>query len=231
MESTRFLQLCENVQRISGGKFDIRTAMLQNVPVIVVHCGMGPKLAAAAAHTLLDGHTVSWLISTGFGGSLDPVLNVGDLVVATDVADEAGQSLHIDMQFPADPAAGQHVGKLLTCDRIIRTAAEKRTLHEKTQAVVVDMETVAVAAVCRDRKQRFLAIRVISDSATVDLPPEILSIVGATGSVRMGALVGSLFRRPSAAVDLWKLRGVAQQCAERLGNFLAGVVGRLAEFG
>ena len=54
--------------------------------------------------------------------------------------------------------------------------------------------------------------------------PLILNIVGATGSVRFGAAIGALWKRPSAAKDMWRLREQAQSSAKRLATFLDGVV-------
>ena len=79
------------------------------------------------------------------------------------------------------------MGRLLTVDRIVRTVAEKRELAESTQALAVDMESLAVATACREAHVRCLVVRAISDDMTADLPPEVLSIVGSTGSVRLGA--------------------------------------------
>ena len=109
-------------------------------------------------------------------------------------------------------------------DDIVRTVALKQQLAEEHSALAVDQESLAVAQLARDHKTRFLAVRVISDDLSSDLPPEILSIVGATGSVRFGAAVGALWKRPSAAKDMWRLREQAQSAATRLATFLDGVV-------
>jgi adenosylhomocysteine nucleosidase len=110
---------------------------------------------------------------------------------------------------------------------IVRTAAEKQALGETTGALAVDMESVTVAQVARDARMRFMAVRVISDDATTDLPPEVLAILGPTGSVRAGAVAGALWKRFSSAKDMWRMREQATQAAERLAVFLDGVVSQL----
>jgi adenosylhomocysteine nucleosidase len=91
------------------------------------------------------------------------------------------------------------------------------------------MESAAVAAVCRERKVRFMAVRVISDAMNETLPDEALTILSDRGAVQIGAAVSALWKRPGSAAELWKLRTAANEAASRLGFFLEGVVGRLCE--
>ena len=69
-----------------------------------------------------------------------------------------------------------------------------------------------------------MAVRAISDDLSADLPPEVLSLVGETGAVRFGAVIGSLFKRPSSIKDMWRLREQATVAADRLADFLDGIV-------
>src|SRR5262249_24325166 len=147
---------------------------------------------------LIDGHSPAWIISTGFSGALHPGMKVGDIVVASSIVDNEGSELAIDLKMPADPAKGLYVGRLLTVDHVVRTVEEKKTLAERFAALAVDMESLAVAQICRQAKIRFLAVRVISDDLTADLPTEITSVVGSSGTVRLGAAVGAIFKRPGA---------------------------------
>jgi adenosylhomocysteine nucleosidase len=54
-----------------------------------------------------------------------------------------------------------------------------------------------------------------------------MSIFGDTGAVRFGAVVGSLWKRPSSLSELWRLREHAAQAAEHLADFLDGIVKQL----
>ncbi|MBX6316403.1 MAG: nucleoside phosphorylase, partial [Isosphaeraceae bacterium] len=110
---------------------------------------------------------------------------------------------------------------------IILTAAEKTALRARHGADIVDMETAAVAALCSEQNRRFLAVRVVSDEAGTDLPREVLSLLGPTGSFRLGAAVGALWRRPSSLKDLWALREQALQSADRLADVLPAALARL----
>jgi len=90
------------------------------------------------------------------------------------------------------------------------------------------METAAVATLCSERSVRFLAIRVVSDEAGTDLPAEILTILGRTGSYRVGAALAAIWRRPSSVKQLWALREHAAEAADRLAEIVAGALGRLS---
>ena len=227
MELAPFLERCERVREYQGGDFTFRGAKYGKIRIAMAQAGMGAAKAKKATQALLDGHTPRWVISAGFSGALRPELRIGDIVVGNAVVDARGTPLSFDLQMPADPAKGLHVGQLYQAEAFVRTVAEKKSLSEKTPALAVDMESLAVAEVCHERKLRYLAVRVISDDLMADLPPEILTVVGSTGALRWGATVAALLKRPGCVPDLWELRGKAHKAAERLATFLEGVVAQL----
>jgi adenosylhomocysteine nucleosidase len=227
MEVDPFLGRCDRQRKYSGGDLVFRGGLFGEIRVALAQSGMGPKLAKKATQALIDGHSPAWIISAGFSGALQSGMKVGDIVVASSIVDTEGGELAIDLKMAADPAKGLHVGRLLTVDRIVRTIEEKKALAERCAALAVDMESLAVAQVCRQAKVRFLAVRVISDDLSADLPAEITSVVGSSGTVRLGAAVGAIFKRPGAVKDLWRLREQGMDAAERLAKFLEGVVAQL----
>ena len=84
----------------------------------------------------------------------------------------------IAIHLPIDPAnlpgcPNVHVGGLCTADRIIRLPDEKRKLGEESAALAVDMETFAVAEVCRRRNLPLIAARIISDAVGDQLPDDL----------------------------------------------------------
>jgi adenosylhomocysteine nucleosidase len=227
MELAPLFDRCERVRKYIGGKFTYRGALLGEVRLVAVQCGLGPAQARQATRALLDGHTPKWIISAGFSGALRPEFKVGDIVVANAIVDEQGHELAIDMKMEPNPTAGLHVGRLLMTDKLVRTVADKRALEERHGALAVDMESLAVAETCRDAKIRCLAVRSISDDMSADLPPEILTMVGETGSVRLGAALASIWNRPGSVKEMWRLRELAATAAGRLAGFLEGVIEQL----
>ncbi|MBI3860476.1 MAG: 5'-methylthioadenosine nucleosidase [Planctomycetia bacterium] len=227
MEVNPFLERCERVRKYTGGDLVFRGGLLGDIRVALAQSGMGPKAARLATQALIDGHSPAWIVSAGFSGALQSGMKIGDIVVGDSIVDVEGTQVSIDLKMPANPAAGLHVGRLLTVDRMVRTIAEKQELAQQHAAIAVDMESLAVAQVCREAKTKFLAVRVISDDLSVDLPKEILSVVGTAGTARWGAVAGAIFKRLGSVQDLWRLREQAQGAAERLATFLDGVVVQL----
>jgi adenosylhomocysteine nucleosidase len=227
IELGAFLERCQRVRKYVGSNFVFRGGTYDNIRVVVVQSGTGFARARRATQALLDAHSPKWVLSCGFAGALVPSIKVGDIVVADSIVDAHGQLLMIDVAFPADPQRGLHIGRIMTSDAIVRLVAEKRQFAERHAAIAVDMESLAVAQVCRELGTRFLSVRVISDDLAGDLPPEVLTLVGPTGTTRLGAALGAIWKRPESVKDMWKLRQSAHFAAGRLATFLDGIVTQL----
>jgi adenosylhomocysteine nucleosidase len=232
LELAEYLEKCDRVRKYTGGDFTFRggfTGPDWDIRVVIVEAGTGAERARRATRALMDAHTPVWVLSAGFSGALHPDLKLGDIVVANSIVDTSGEELRVDVKMSPDPERGWHVGRILMAGEIVRTVSEKRQLAEKHDALAVDMESLAVAQVCQQTGTRFMAVRVISDDLSHDLPPEVMSVFGGTGSLRAGAIAGALLKRPSSMKDMWRLRENAQQSAERLARFLNVVVPSLYE--
>jgi len=229
IEMGAFLERCDRQRKYTGGKFVFRGGRYDGVRIAVVESGLGFANARTAAQTLLEAHTPPWLLSCGFAGALLPEMKIGDIVIADSLVDPHGQQLAVDVSMPADPDRGLFVGRMLTADQMVRKVEEKQALAEEFGAIAVEMESLAVAQVARDSGIPFLAVRTISDDLSADLPPEVLSVVGSTGTMRLGAALGSIWKRPGSVKDMWQLRESAMKAAERLASFLDGVIKQLHE--
>ncbi len=197
--------------------------------VALVLTGMGRARAQRGAEVLLAGHRPRWIISAGFGGALDPSLKRNDVVLAArGRQSRRPDRFAIDLAIPPEAEAqGLKTGRLVTVNEIVRKASDKAELRQRPGPTSLTWRPRAVAALCEERGVKFLSVRAISDEAGVDLPPEILAIVGPTGGVRIGATIGALWKRPSSVKDLLGLRQHATEAAERLAAFLVGTFPRL----
>jgi len=227
IELSAFMDRCEKVNKYSGGEFVFRGGRYDKIRIALVESGMGFARARRATQSLIEAHAPAWIISAGYSGALQPEIKLGDIVIGTSIVDTHGHELKIDMNMPADPEKGLHVGRLVTADKLVRKADEKSQLAEQYKALAVDLESLAVAQVSRENKTPFMAVRVISDDRATELPPEILSVVGATGSVRWGAAIGAVWKRPGSVKEMWQLRELAQKSSEKLASFLDGIVHQL----
>ncbi|MHC4178590.1 MAG: phosphorylase family protein [Planctomycetota bacterium] len=231
IEAGGLQDLLERVVSTRGHGFVVHRGTLKDRLLALILSGAGRRSAARATEALITGHKPQWVISAGFAGGLSPRLRRHDVLVADHLVDAAGSQLTIDLQAdPGLPAAapGIHVGRLLTADRVIRLPDEKRLLFRRYDAVAVDMETFAVAQVCRSRQVRFLAVRVINDTVDDELPPDVERLLAQkTRAAQLGAAVGAIWKRPSSAKDMYKLKENAVLASDRLAKFLAGFVERL----
>src|SRR5829696_1709461 len=191
------LDRLSKVRKYAGPRHTVIEGECAGKIVALVVAGLGREAARLGAQLLLDGHRPRWIVSAGFAGALDPELRRNDVVLADEVVDLDGQRYAIDVGVPpSDRGPRVRSGRLLTVDRIVRTAAEKAELRRRFVADLVDMETSGVAALCSERSVRFLSIRVVSDEAGADLPPEVAALLTGSGSYRVGAAVRALWKRP-----------------------------------
>jgi adenosylhomocysteine nucleosidase len=211
--------------RIRGSGFFIKEGGLNSRRAVIIRSGAGRENAARATDLLIDGHQPKVIISAGFAGGLSKSLNKYDILLANSVIDQSGQEIPLGnegrpLQWPLD-VADAHIGKLLTLNRVIRDPKEKRLLFEKYQALAVDMETFALAEVCRRRAVPMCAIRVIHDAVGDALPSDIERLLRQkTEAARLGAALGVICRRPSSVKDLWALKETSLIAADRLAKFI-----------
>lgn len=216
------------VMRADG--FTVRQGRLGRREVVVVESGPGRPAAAKATHAVIDAYRPRWIVSSGFAGALDPALKRGDLVAASAIVDGEGSAWTADAALPPwlTEVPRLHVGRWLTADRVLRTPEEKQAAAGAHQAIAVDMESLAVAEVCCQRKVPFLALRVIGDEAADSLPPDIEWLLRQKSLAgQLGAALGSIWRRPESFGELLGLRQKAMEDSQRLGGVLAEMVERL----
>jgi adenosylhomocysteine nucleosidase len=231
VESGGLEDLLDGVVSTQGHGFVVRQGRLKDRQLAIILSGAGRRSAVRATEALITGHEPQWVLSAGFAGGLNSRLKRQDILVADHLVDTAGNQLAVDLAI--DPAtlgsaSGVHVGRLLTADRVIRLPDEKRSLGRRHDALAVDMETFAVAQVCRRRQLRFLAVRVINDAVADELPPDVERLLAQkTAAAQLGAAVGAIWKRPSSAKDMYKLKENALLASDRLAEFLARTIEQL----
>ncbi len=168
--------------------------------VVIVRSGIGKVNAGICAQILADKFNVDKIIHTGIAGSLDAQIDIGDVVVSTDLVehdmdatlfgDPLGQVPRMDtFSFPADPelvekavAANEEAnpdiktftGRIVSGDQFVSSPEVKEKLVVHFQAKCTEMEGAAVAHAAYLNKISCVIIRAISDkadnSATMDYP-------------------------------------------------------------
>lgn len=224
-ESGGFEDLCApNAAVVRADGFVMRFGEARGVQVAAVVSGVGREKAAHAASALIEAHRPKIVISAGFGGALRADLRRNDILVATSVCREDGE------QWPLDRSPDLRwprcfTGRMLTVDRVIRTAEEKRRLRTATGADMVEMETSAVVEACRRLGVLAAAVRVVIDAADEELPPHLDTIMRQQSKSRQwGAALGAIFARPASVGELYQLKENAILASDRLAKFLVAFI-------
>lgn len=158
--------------------------------VQLVQCGIGKVASAAATALLIQAYSPDAVINTGSAGGFDPSLNIGDVIIATQLLHhdvdvthfgyELGQVPQMPHYYESDPKlvalAQKAIANLhsvqvksgLVCsgDSFIGSdeAANKiKALFENMSAV--EMEGAAIGQVCHLMNTPFVVIRSLSDIA------------------------------------------------------------------
>ncbi len=129
--------------------------------------GMIPSIAKERVTRFLDNHAPELMISCGLAGALNSKVLVGDLIV---------QTLDNTLSTHAEQALKKqgisfHLGPLVTVSKPVLTPKARIEVSESSQAIGVDMESQTIAALCRERGIRCMAIKGVSDGIDDDLSP------------------------------------------------------------
>ncbi len=164
--------------------------------VVVLHTGVGEKSCRERIVPFLEAQPLDLLISSGFAGGVDPSLGVGDLLLADNFSNP-------EPLARADGILVARVARLVTADRVIESAADRRRLAQEKGAVAVDMETEWIAQACAAKKVPMLSLRAISDTADAPFPapPSVLFDL-ARQRTDPRRLSGYLLKNPAAVVRL-----------------------------
>jgi len=197
-----------------------------DTPAVTIACaGASAVRAAQLARQLAEGGA-EVLLSFGVAGALDPTLDCGDLVVADAVLlDEVGNAAHFACHLPWLEALRAALtkadlscrgGMLIGSHRVWREAADKEAIFAITEAVAIDMESGAVAAVAAEAGLPFLAVRAIADRAQDSLPALVETAVKPDGMPAVGRAAAYLLRRPWELPAVLKLGRQSERALARL---------------
>lgn len=158
--------------------------------VCLVQCGIGKVASAAATALLIQKFAPDAVINTGSAGGFDPELNIGDVVIATELLHHDVNVTHFGYvlgQVPQMPAYYQSDPKLvhvaqdaisdlpeikvktgLVCsgDSFIGSDEAANLIQANfPKMAAVEMEGAAIAQVCHLMNTPFVVIRSLSDIA------------------------------------------------------------------
>jgi len=229
-ESVGILDRLKRARTTRGNGWTFHTGKLDDVSIAVVLSGVGQKNAEKATNVLLDVFAPTLICSAGYAGGLSARLQQSDICIPEQIIRLSDrQALNVSTLIPQKTAPILDKFTLLTVNNVVELPKQKRVLHEQTGAEIVDMESFAVAEVCRIRSVPFLSIRVVFDAAEDQIPRDITNMLANIdkGVSRFsGIILGSVWSRPSVVRDLFSLRRQAFTASERLARFTVAELSR-----
>lgn len=178
----------KRTETIAGCEFTL--GKMNGVDVILLRSGIGKVNAAMSTSILLERFKPNYVVNTGSAGGYNPVLNVGDVVISSEVRHhdvdvtvfgyEYGQVPKQPPAFVADSKlveiaeeAAKEIGDLqvvkgliATGDAFMNDPAKVEFIRDKfTDLQAVEMEAAAIAQVSYSFGVPFVVIRSLSDIA------------------------------------------------------------------
>ena len=165
--------------------------ILMGREAVVVQSGIGKVNAAVCAQILADVFEVSAIVNTGVAGSLDKDINIGDIVISTDVvehdmdvtplgyrkgqipgmdlfyfeADEKLRELAVKVCRKVNPDIRVFEGRINSGDQFISGKDVKDAIVGNFGGCATEMEGAAIGHTAVLNGIPFLVIRAISDKA------------------------------------------------------------------
>jgi adenosylhomocysteine nucleosidase len=179
--------------------------------VVIAKCGVGKVNAAICAQTMILTYAPELIINTGVAGSLSQELGILDIAVGTDAVqhdvdttacgDAIGYVSTVGMvEFPLDARAVSAIldaaksldlkaipARIASGDQFVYAKERKEWIVKTFDAAACDMESGAIAQVCRIAGVRCAVIRAISDSTDDDHAMEFAKFakLAADNSIRV----------------------------------------------
>lgn len=172
--------------------------LLAGKKVVVVKSGIGKVNAGICAQILVDVFGADAIINTGIAGCLHPDVNIGDIVISTDlvhhdmdatgfgypvgqipqmgifsfVADETLRKTAVNCCKEVNPEIQVFEGRIASGDQFISSREIKDRIVSNFAAYATEMEGCAIAQAAYLNNVPFLVIRAISDKADGSAPAD-----------------------------------------------------------
>ena len=178
-------------REVRKAKMNFCEGVLKGRDVVVVKSGIGKVNAAVCTQILVDEFQVDAVINTGIAGSLNAKIDIGDIVISTDVVHhdmdavnfgyEPGQIPQMDVfSFAADetlaklaeeaclevnPEISVFHGRIVSGDQFVADKAVKERIVNLFHGYCTEMEGASIAQAAYLNEVPFVILRAISDKA------------------------------------------------------------------
>ncbi|MDO4345406.1 MAG: 5'-methylthioadenosine/adenosylhomocysteine nucleosidase [Eubacteriales bacterium] len=187
--------------------------LLEDCEVVVVRSGIGKVNAAVCTQILADEFHVDAVINTGIAGSLKAEINIGDIVISTDLvhhdmdargfgypagqvpqmeifafkADENLRKTAKEVSMKVNPDIKVFEGRIVSGDQFICDKQTKENISTVFGGYCTEMEGAAIAHTAYLNELPFVIIRAISDKAddSANMDYEVFEKMAVANSIRL----------------------------------------------
>ncbi len=190
-EVAPILERLSDVEEVNYAKNKYFKAKYKDIDVVVAYSKIGKVFSTLTASTMLQMFACDMLLFTGVAGAVNSKLQIGDLVVASKLAQhdlditifghphgyvpEGSVYVESDRDLIAlskivasEMGIDVKEGIIATGDQFIASEERKGFIAETFKADALEMEGASVAVVCDALGVPFFILRSISDSADMD---------------------------------------------------------------
>jgi adenosylhomocysteine nucleosidase len=208
---------------------ELKSLTRQTIPVgawkaitdntLVALSGIGAERAYTAGAVLVS-QGAKALLSWGCAAALDDRVSTGCLILPERIIGTNGEIHRVNTEWHRrlyQTLESKHpvrTDTLVESDAIMNTSAQKRALAKRTQAAATDMESAAQARLAKEHGLPFMAIRAIVDTASTDIPENVLKALDPVGNINLWKLLTSTYPVPADWIKIVRL-GIQFNAARR----------------
>lgn len=216
-ETTIIKEKMKIEKEISLAGMNFSKGLFCDKEIILVRCGIGKVNAAICTQILISNFDVDCVINTGVAGAVDSSLDIGDVVISSDVVEHdfdvtnfggyklgqiprmetwifnADQNLiNAALKSKDDKEYKTKVGRVLSGDVFVACTDKKAFLWNEFEGLCTEMEGASIGHTCYVNNIPFLVIRAISDKANGEATDNFPEFVNKAAKNSMEILEGIL---------------------------------------
>lgn len=188
LESIR--KYLKNERKITIFNLDFYDGYIYDTNCILVECGVGKVNAARTTQILIDNLKVDMIINIGVAGGVSNELNIGDIVIGSKLVQHDFDITSFGHEKGFISGVGKYIDSDLKMVSLVEETAKKdnfknvnilkgviasgdifctdpimaKKIHDKFNALCVEMEGASIAQVCYLCNIPFIVLRSISDT-------------------------------------------------------------------
>ncbi len=170
-------------------------------PGMTVICSSSDPKQLRGLLRVFDPSGIRGIVSFGVAGGLDPTLESGDVILATEVVTGTHRW---QAATPGLDRKRVVEGVLAGSEHIVVSTQSKADLRRVTGASAVDMESHIAADYATENGLPFAALRVVADPASRTLPEVAVNAITPDGRINPWKVMRGVVSKPHAIPDLMR---------------------------